>query len=331
MAMRIPLAVNTRPLDRRTFLKWSGGLAAGLAVERASVGELTSRKRVLRVAHLTDIHVQPERRAAEGMAACLRHVQSSSDKPGLILSGGDHVMDAARQKRDRTRIQWDLWTNVLRAENSIPVRSCIGNHDIWGWDKEKSLATGDEPDFGKKWAVDALALPGRYYSFAQAGWHFIALDGVQPAGPKGEGSHSAYLDEEQFDWFRRELASVPRTTPILVWSHVPIVSALPITNPREGLTGNLYIEEGHVHADAGAIVDLLARYPNVKACFSGHLHQVEHLEIKGIHFHCNGAVCGAWWKGKNRGFAEGYALVDLYDDGSYECFYHSYNWVAEPV
>ncbi len=328
--MRHPDITDSGGLDRRTFLKWTGGLAAGLAAGHTRVGASTERRRVLRVAHLTDIHVQPERRAPEGMAACLDHVQSLREKPDLILSGGDHVMDAVRQKRDRTRIQWDIWKKVLKAENSIPVRSCIGNHDIWGWDKEKSHATGNEPDFGKKWAIEALDLPGRYYSFDQAGWHFIALDGVQPAGPKGDGSHSAYLDEAQFDWLRRELASVPVTTPILVWSHVPIVSALPITNPRESLTGNLSIEEGHLHSDAGAIVDLLSRFPNVKACLSGHLHQVDHVEIKGVHFHCNGAVCGGWWKGKNRGFDEGYALVDLFDDGSYQCQYQAFGWVAEP-
>jgi 3',5'-cyclic AMP phosphodiesterase CpdA len=277
---------------------------------------------------MTDVHVQPERRAPEGMAACLRHIQEATDKPDLILSGGDHVMDCVRQTRDRTRIQWDIWERVLAAENAIPVRACIGNHDIWGWDKEKSRATGKEPDFGKRWAIEALGLPDRYYSFARAGWHFIALDGVQPAG--GEGSHSAYLDEEQFDWLRRELASVPGTTPILIWSHVPIVSAMPLLNRHASRTGSLTIEEGHLHSDAGAIVDLLARHPNVKACLSGHLHLVDHVEIKGIHFHCNGAVSGAWWKGKNGGFDEGYALVDLFDDGSYECRYVSYGWTADP-
>ncbi|WP_406694792.1 metallophosphoesterase [Singulisphaera sp. Ch08] len=328
--MHIPALTPPQGFDRRSFLKMTGGLAAAFAAGGTSFGKPSERNRVLRVAHITDIHVQPERRAPEGLASCLKHIQSLQDKPDLILSGGDHVMDSVRQTRDRTKTQWDIWTNVLKAENSIPVKSCIGNHDIWGWEKDKSGATGNEPDFGKKWAIDALGLPNRYYSFTQAGWHFITLDGVQPAGPVGDGSHSAYLDEEQLDWFKRDLASVPKTTPILIWSHVPIVSALPITNPRPTLTGNIYIEEGHVHSDAGVIVNELAQYPNVKACLSGHLHQVEQIEIKGINFHCNGAVCGGWWKGKNRGFDEGFALVDLYDDGSYECRYETYGWVAEP-
>lgn len=315
-------------LTRRGLIKAVGGLTFASAAGFGTVGKTATRSRVLRVAHVTDIHVQPERRAPQGMAACLAHVQALDDRPGLILTGGDHVMDAAAATRDRTRVQWDLWKRVLAAENAIPVHSCIGNHDIWGWQKEKSQATGLELDYGKKWATEALGLASRYYSFDQAGWHFVALDGVQPAGPERDGSHSAYLDEEQFDWLRRDLAAVPAATPVLIWSHVPIVSALPITNPRPSRTGNVVIEEGHVHSDAAAIVGLLTKHPNVKTCLSGHLHQVEHVEIKGIHFHCNGAVCGAWWKGKNRGFAEGYALVDLFDDGSYECRYVPYGWHA---
>jgi len=323
-------------LSRRSFLSKAGaGLSAALGSGRLlhgqSLDQPREKQRVLRVAHLTDIHVQPERRAPEGLAACLKHVQDLKEKPDLILSGGDHVMDAVRQTRERTKTQWDIWTNALKTENQIPVRSCIGNHDIWGWEQDKSGATGKEPDYGKNWATEALGLSRRFYGFDQGGWHFIALDSVQPRGPEGDGSHSAYLDEEQLDWFRRELATVPSTTPILIWSHVPIVSALPITNPRPSKTGNLYIEEGHVHSDAAILVNLMAKHKNIKACLSGHLHQVETVEIKGIHFHCNGAVCGGWWRGKNRGFAEGYAVVDLYNDGSYDCQYVPYGWNAKQV
>lgn len=327
--MQIDSASGPQTLGRRGFLRAAGGLSLGMLLG-ASDARAEARTRVLRVAHLTDVHVQPELRAPEGLAACLKHVQDLKDKPDLILSGGDHVMDAVRQTRDRTKAQWDIWAQAIKSDNSIPIRSCIGNHDIWGWEKDKSGATGQERDYGKNWAVEALGIPRRYYSFTQGGWKFLALDGVQPSGPERDGSHSAYIDDEQLDWLKAELRATPKTTPILIWSHVPIVSALPITNPRKSKTGNVVIEEGHVHNDAAILIALLSKHPNVKACLSGHLHQVEHVQIKGIHFHCNGAVCGAWWRGKNRGFAEGYAVVDLFDDGSYECDYVPYGWVAKP-
>lgn len=236
-------------------------------------------------------------------------------------------MDCVRQPRERTRVQWDLWQRISRAENSIPVRSCIGNHDIWGWNKSQSGASGSEPDYGKKWACDVLGLDRPYYSFDQAGWHFIALDGVQPGEP--EGAFYGGLDEEQMDWLARDLASVDRAKPILIWTHIPIVSSLaPLINSKAPRTKPIPIEAGHIHWDAVQVLKLLTKYPNVKACLSGHLHRIEHVELKGIHFYCNGAVCGAWWRGKNDGFAEGYALVDLYDDGTLDCQYTAYGWRA---
>ncbi len=98
-------------------------------------------------------------------------------------------MDAFAQTRSDTQAQWDLWNRVLKAENGLPLRTCIGNHDIWGWERSKSQANGSEPDYGKNWAVRALGLPGRYYSFDRAGWHFIALDSIQPG--ESERTYSA--------------------------------------------------------------------------------------------------------------------------------------------
>jgi 3',5'-cyclic AMP phosphodiesterase CpdA len=315
-------------MRRRDFLRSGAGLAAsGITISMLGAANAAERKRVLRVAHLTDVHVQPELRAPEGMATCLRHVQAVADKPDLILSGGDHVMDCIRQPRERTRVQWDLWKRISTAETSIPIHSCLGNHDIWGWNKAKSGTSGNEPDFGKKWASEVLGLDKPYYSFDQSGWHFIALDGVQPSEP--EGAFYGGLDEEQRAWLAGDLARVPPTTPILIWSHIPIVSALaPLINSKAPPTQPIPIEAGHIHWDAVQILALLTKYPNVKACLSGHLHRIDHVELKGIHFYCNGAVSGAWWKGKNDGFDEGYALLNLYDDGTLDCNYTTYGWNA---
>ena len=315
-------------INRRGFLGAAAGLAAGLFLPGTVGAHRPERKRVLRVAHLTDAHIQPELRAGDGVIACLQHVNKLKDKPELILTGGDHVMDSFAQKRNRTKLQWDLWGKVFGAENTIPSKGCIGNHDIWGWNKNKSEATGDEPDYGKKWAVEALGLKNRYYSFDQAGWHFIALDSVQP-GAK-EGTYSAFLDEEQMAWLKKDLEGVPASTPILIWSHVPIVSAMPMLKNRQEATGDMTVSAGLCHTDAFDLVELLAKHSNVKACLSGHLHLVDHVRIKGVNFHCNGAVCGNWWKGKLAGFDEGYAVVDLYDDGSYTNEYVSYGWKADP-
>ena len=51
-------------------------------------------KKVLRIAHLTDIHLQPEDISANGMISALKYVNEMDDKPDIILNGGDSIMDA---------------------------------------------------------------------------------------------------------------------------------------------------------------------------------------------------------------------------------------------
>jgi 3',5'-cyclic AMP phosphodiesterase CpdA len=314
-------------IDRRGFLKGMTALvAAGSMARPLAAAEPAGKKRALRLAHLTDVHVQPEQRASEGLVACLRHVQSQSDKPELILIGGDSVMDSFGQTRTRTQLQWDLWKRVLKAECSLPIEPCLGNHDIWGWSKSKSKATGQEPDYGKKFGMEAYGLSNRYRSFEKNGWKFLALDGVQP-GAKPE-SYSAYLDEEQFDWLKRELESTPATTPILVWSHVPIISTWPVIRKRQTPTSDITVSSGVLHTDSKKLIDLFSSRPAVKVCLSGHLHLDDSVRVKGVDFHCNGAVSGNWWKGKFEGIPEGYAVVDLFDDGSHERQYIPYGWQA---
>src|SRR5689334_981868 len=94
-------------LSRREVLKAAGiaGVAAALGGVAPAMGNERrgERKRLLRVAHLTDMHVEPERRAGEGWASCLRHVRELKDKPDLIITGGDHVFDSFEADETRTR------------------------------------------------------------------------------------------------------------------------------------------------------------------------------------------------------------------------------------
>lgn len=320
-------------INRREMLKAAGAVIAmsglgGLAFAQttAPIAKPQTRRRTLRVAHLTDIHIQPERKAGDGMIMCLHHVQNLKDKPDLILTGGDSVYDSFEADNARTQLQWDLWNSVFRNECSIPVQSCIGNHDVWGWHKRNSKTSGDEPNYGKKRAMENLHLSERYRSFDPpgCGWHFIALDGIQPDG----NGYMAFLDEEEFDWLQRELAATDPKTPVLVFSHIPILSISAMLWASQDKTGDFKIEGSLVHTDAVRIKDLLAKFPNVKLCLSGHLHLLDRTEYNGVTYLCNGAVSGNWWKGRHKDCDEGYAVIDLYDDGLFEREYVTYGWKA---
>ncbi len=324
---------NRNELNRRELLA-AGGAAAALAMLGSPVGRASAaagaapagdRKRVLRLAHLTDIHVQPERRAAEGLAACLRHVQAQADRPELILTGGDLIMDSMGANEARTRTQWDVFAKVFQEECRLPVEHCIGNHDVWGWDRKDSATDGSEARWGKKWVMEQLGLARPYRSFDRAGWHFIVLDSTFP---KDDG-YTARLDDEQFEWLAGDLAKTDAKTPVLVLSHIPILAACTFFDGDCEKSGDWQVPGAWMHVDARRIKDLFRKHPNVKLCLSGHIHLVDRVDYLGVTYLCNGAVCGGWWKGPNQEFSEGYGLVNLFSDGTLESEYVTFGWKAE--
>jgi 3',5'-cyclic AMP phosphodiesterase CpdA len=229
-----------------------------------------------------------------------------------------------RQTDERTTLQWNLFKSVMKQECSLPVKSCIGNHDTWGWNKAKSKTTGDEPLWGKNRAVHELGLPNRYYSFDQAGWHFIVLDSTHTDGADG---YIAKMDEKQYQWLVADLAK----TPVLLLSHQPIFSAAAFLSGNDETIGSTWeLRAARMHIDARRLRNLFKKHPNVKLALSGHLHLVDRVDYCGVTYLCNGAVSGAWWKGDNQECDEGYGLIDLYDDGSFANQYVAYNWTPVP-
>jgi 3',5'-cyclic AMP phosphodiesterase CpdA len=299
----------------------AGGAAASASAQ--SFGSPTSGRRpAVTFAHLTDIHVKPEDGAADGMVKALRHAQVHPSRPAFMMNGGDAIFDALAVSPERAHALWKLWGETLAMNKAMPMRHCIGNHDIYGWNKTKSGASGAEPYYGKQWAMEAYQLESPYYAFDFGGWHFIVLDSCFPTGRPDGFVYRPLLDQEQFEWLRAELASVPEATPICVISHVPIVSACALFyGPPQDPDAPWPYLPLLVHLDARRIKDLFARHKNVKVCVSGHIHLVEALEYNGVSYYCNGAVCGDLWRGAHQDCQPGYAIVKLYDDGTSECEY----------
>ena len=311
----------------------SSGQSQGAASpERdASTGKASNGRRSCRIAHLTDMHIQPEKNANVGVSAALAHVQGLKDRPAMIVTGGDTVMDSFDRDRARTALQWDLWKQST-SSCRIPMRSVLGNHDIWGWNKSKSGTSGNEPGWGKALGVEMLAMPARFYAFdlpresgSRVGWRCLMLDTVQP---EGESGYTAFVDPEQMEWLKSELAAAnrPGGPYLFVVTHIPILSATVFIQKKAGRRTD--VTGGLMHTDAQELKDLFATCPNVRACVSGHLHLLDHVSYNGVEYFCNGAVSGGWWGGKNIDCDAGYAVMDLYDDGRVVREYVNYGWVA---
>ncbi|WP_214070881.1 metallophosphoesterase [Mucilaginibacter sp. dw_454] len=300
-------------MERRSALKNLGGL---LLVPSLTLGATKAKpKRVLRVAHITDVHLKDKFDAPAKFAKCLHHLQQQNPKPDLILNGGDLVFDMNKENLSTIDAQWNLVTNLYKSECSIPTHPCLGNHDIWWSENSKGQAT-----YGKQYALDRLKLAKPYYSFTQAGWKFIVLDSVHL---DIDGTwYIGKLGDEQFAWLESELKATDPNTPILIMSHIPILTATNLVD--DGVVNRWVMYGGDMHTDAAQLIRLFYQHPDVKLCLSGHIHLRERLLYNNVTYICNGAVSGAWWEGNKHETAPGYGLIDLYADGSFEEQYINY-------
>eukprot|EP01137_Pigoraptor_chileana_P024684 Opistho-2@92978 len=211
--------------------------------------------------------------------------------------------------------QWKLLEDIIKAESSIPAHYCLGNHDVWWSENNKGQAV-----YGKQYTLDKLSLAKPYYSVEKNGWKFIILDSVHL--DVDNTWYIGKLGDEQFAWLENELKNTNPSTPILVLSHIPILTATLMI--KEKVVNRWEMLGGDMHTDTAKIINLFYQHPNVKICLSGHVHLRDKVEYNNVTYICNGAVSGAWWKGNNKQTAPGYGLLDLYADGSFDEKYVNY-------
>lgn len=271
----------------------------------------------LRIAHLTDTHMTVDAKARTGFERALEAAQSVSPKPDVVVFGGDEIMDAFAVDESGTRAQWDSYRSVKRANLEVPAIHTIGNHDVWGWNQERSGATGREPLFGKAWSLQEFELERPYYSRMVKGWKIIVLDSTFRVGQ----AYEARMDEEQFEWLTSELEGTPADTPVLVSSHIPLVCVCGFVDGDRTSKGYWDIPASWMHMDFLRVKNLFAKHPQVKGALSGHMHQSDMARFLGVDYFSTLAVSGAWWDGDYYEFGAGFAIVDCFSDGRVTCAY----------
>jgi 3',5'-cyclic-AMP phosphodiesterase len=303
-------------MQRRNLLKNLGLLSGSTLIPSISQAKANiSPKHVLRIAHITDVHIQGMVGAVKGFEKCLHHMQNLDIKVDFIINSGDCIMDAHGIKTAKVQNQWELFQNVIKSENSLPIYNCIGNHDICCEGE-----SGHTFDDGKKWAMDEMAMEKPFYSFDKNNWHFVTLDSVQK---KNDGSwYTAHLGEEQTDWLKTDIENTSKNTMII--SHIPILSACVFFDGNNMKEGKWEVPGSWMHTDSKQISELFYKQNRVKLAVSGHIHLTDRVDYAGTSYLCNGAVSGKWWFGKYQHTPAGYAIIDLYDDGSFVNNYVEY-------
>lgn len=159
-----------------------------------------------------------------------------------------------------------------------------------------------------------------YYSFNIGKVHYVVLDDVEctnstattdeKGNPCYVRAYDAHIVSDELAWLRKDLASVPNGTPLVVTMHI-----------------QLYGKDGKYHLkDASAFESILRSYPEVHL-FTAHTHTVyntDHLSDDHLFEHNAGSVCGTWWWSGNEtpgvhigqdGSPGGYTLLDVAGTG----------------
>lgn len=150
-----------------------------------------------------------------------------------------HTGDVSHLSRDA---QFDTAQQII-GEAGLETHYVPGEHDV--------LAE-DGRGFFERFTKGG---PRGWYSFDQAGVHFVELNNVQDLKAGGMGS----LGADQLAWLKDDLNGRSASQPVVVFAHIPLWT--------------VYAEWGWGTDDSAQALGLLARFGSVTV-LNGHIHQV---------------------------------------------------------
>lgn len=263
----------------------------------------------LRFAFLTDIHLnkQNNKDRYNGLLQALEKVKKM--KPDFIILGGDVIdvsgMGGKMGKNDADSL-YSLYKETLD-KVGIPYYPTIGNHDRY-FDKENGFEEGDE--LFKSYFKES------YYTFEKKGIRFFVINSVQWTDQK-----DLLVGEKQLEWFRSELANIPKSTPIVISTHVPVYSIYyPVVENKYVYTDVIY--------NYKELLKVFEGY-NLKLVLQGHQHLYEEIFSQKVQYITGGAVCAGWWNGAFHGTEEGFLMVDVDKKEKFTWEYIDYEWTPK--
>ncbi len=271
---------------RRKFLKMAA-TAAGVAATQAFVPHsfqlvdvvhaaepVAAGHQPFTFAYISDSHLYEKtlnERFVRQLERAVADINALDPQPDFVLYGGDL---AQLGKPGELKLGAEILKQV-----KAPIRMMVGEHDWF-------------LDMGDLWK-EMFGPP--QYSFDHKGVHFITLmsvnekdfwtkAGLTPEQRMGivagldDGRQSRFeVGEAGREWLKRDLAKVPKTTPVVVFSHSPLYK---------------YYRNWNFWTDDADQVQALLNPFNSVTVIHGHTHQVLSNRIGNIHFH--GMLSTAW-------------------------------------
>jgi 3',5'-cyclic AMP phosphodiesterase CpdA len=256
--------------DRREFLKcvgaWAGtGLVltmAGGILSSCKIGE--SLPGVLSFVQISDTHIgfgkDPNPKVADTLQSLVDKINALPSRPPFVLHTGDLTHLSKPE-------EFDTLQQILKGLKTDQIFYVPGEHDVFSDQGEEYLKRFGKGTQGKGWQ-----------SFDHNGTHYIGLNNVVAAssGPtpgsfkNGGNEGLGALGREQLEWLEKDVASLGASTPIVVFTHVPLWAVYP--------------QWGWGTEDSEQALSLLKKFGSVTV-LNGHIHQVMQKVEGNVTFH----------------------------------------------
>lgn len=301
-------------VTRRVMLGGAGAVLASALLPRAAWAG-RGRRGSLRLAFFTDVHTRLEWETPLALERAAQAVNAR--RPDLVVGGGDLITDGFQSGAEAVAPRWDAYLEHFQRALSSPVHCAIGNHDLVAAIPEDGSPRAADPRsaFRSRLGVDRT-----FRSLDAGGYHLVLLDPVEVVG--GDLKYRGWVGEEQLRWLEQDLAGLDATTPVVLVTHMPLLTAF-----YQATEGTEY----PAPANRAVVnnLEVLERFAgrNLLLVLQGHLHVDEMLRWRDTTFITGGAVCGRWWRGEWHGTREGFGVVTLRRD-RVEWEYVTYGWHA---
>jgi 3',5'-cyclic AMP phosphodiesterase CpdA len=254
---------NHDGVDRRGFLKcmaWAGtgtlcvmkgGVLNSFSLSRLTELDPAAAKGELHFVQISDSHMGFSKAANTDVAGTLKvaveKIKALSAAPEFLLHTGD-ISHLSKPE------EFDAVDQILK-DTGKEVFFVPGEHDVLNDDGAQFRDRYGKGSQGAGWS-----------SFDKNGVHFIGLVNVMNLKAGGLGT----LGAEQLEWLEKDLQERSKSTPIVVYAHIPLWSVYP--------------QWGWGTDDATQALSYLKNFGSVTV-LNGHIHQTMQKIEGNVTFH----------------------------------------------
>jgi Icc protein len=241
-------------MKRASFLEHVAWTGAGIAYSLGAGGLLTGRalaqaRGTVEFVQISDSHIGFHQAANPDVAGTLQMavdaINAMPSQPAFVVHTGDITHLSTPQQFDDAR--------AILSRLKAPLIALPGEHDVIGNDFATYLSNFKIPHAtAQGWA-----------SWNASGVHYVVLLNVFNFEKMG------LMGADQLDWLAKDLAGLAHSTPIVVFTHVPLYA--------------LYPDWGWTTEDGTKAMALLAPFERVTV-LNGHIHQIVTHQEGNIRF-----------------------------------------------